>query len=115
MRIAALMIALLAGCTGTYGGLDGPDVISRDDAVRKINDAKLARMSVCGYNQSGALLLYNDYVRNPRKVLDGAYYSTHDVDVCVQSIWLTPCAQWPLDCGLSPKEFIEPPYFQGGF
>jgi hypothetical protein len=113
-RSAILASVFAAQCTGAYGGIDGPSVIARNEAVSRINDAKLARMAVCGYNSAGAISLYNDYVRLPRKVLDGAYYATRDVDRCVESIWLTPCNQWPLDCGLSPKEIAEPPLLEGG-
>lgn len=111
-----LMAGLLSlTCSGSYGGIDGGAVIARKDAVQRINDAKLGRLALCGSESSGAALLYSDYVRTDRKVLDGAYYSTSDVDRCIAGIWLTPCSQWPLDCGLSPNEILEPPVLQGGF
>lgn len=114
------LLLLMAGlisltCSGTYGGIDGGSVIARKDAVQRINDAKLARLALCGPTSAGTLLVYSDYVRSERKVLDGAYYATRDVDRCITGIWLTPCSQWPLDCGLSPKEVLEPPLLQGGF
>ncbi len=115
LSLPVLILVLCSSCSGSYSGVDGPGVISRHDAVAEINDAKLLRMSLCGVDSAGAASLYIDYTRHPRKVLDGAYYATRDVDICVQSIYLTPCNQWPRACELSPKEFIEPGYFQGGF
>jgi hypothetical protein len=112
---AALIGLMSVACTGNYGGVDGGAVIARKDAVQRINDTRLARMVLCGPTSADALLVYSDYVKSDRKVLDGAYYTTRDVDRCIAGIWLTPCSQWPQDCGLSPNEFLETPVLQGGF
>ncbi len=113
---AAMCVASLLGssCSGVYLGVDGPDVIGREAAVSKINDARLAKIAVCGVTEANAGFLYTQYSANPRRILDGAYYTTKDIDSCVRTILLGSCQGAVLPCGLSPKDITEGSLLQGG-
>lgn len=114
--IAAACLALFAAaCSGSYYGLDGPDVIPRDEALQKINDARLVKIAQCGLNETNGAFLYLQYTQNPRKILDGAYYSTRDVDSCTNNILWGSCDAVAQPCGMSPAEFFDGAIFQGGF
>ncbi|MEM7184105.1 MAG: hypothetical protein AAF518_24620, partial [Spirochaetota bacterium] len=103
-------------CTNTYFGIDGPDVIPRKQAVAKLNNALLAKVAVCGSTSASLTLLYSNFSSNPRKVLDGAYYLTKDIDSCVNQIYFGSCESALLPCNVSPKGFFGGGgLFQGGF
>lgn len=106
----------LYSCTNTYYGIDGPDVISRERAVGKLNAALAIKIAICGVTDAGAALLYNNITSRPRKVLDGAYYQTKDIDSCVDQIYYGSCESALLPCNVSPKNiFGGGGLFQGGF
>jgi hypothetical protein len=114
--LLSLLCIGFINCTGVYYGLDGPDVIGREEAVGKINKALFVKASICGFDESNVLLLLNNYTVSPRKVLDGAYYATQDVDACVNGIHLGDCTSYLVPCRLSPKGFLDGGgMFQGGF
>ncbi len=114
---AMLCILILCGigCSGSYYGVDGPDVISREEALQRINDARLVKIAQCGLNETNGAFLYVQFTQNPRKILDGAYYSTKDVDSCTNVILWGSCEAAAQPCGLSPAEFFDGALFQGGF
>lgn len=113
---AMLFILILAGsgCSGSYFGVDGPDVIPREEALQRINDARLVKIAQCGLNETNGAFLYLQYTQNPRKILDGAYYSTKDIDACTNIILWGSCDAAIQPCGLSPAEFFDGSLFQGG-
>jgi small lipoprotein (TIGR04452 family) len=114
--ISINIFLLFANCTGTYYGIDGPDVIEREEAVAKINTALFLKSAACGFNEKNTLLLLNNYSVSPRKVLDGKYYSTKDIDACVNNINLGSCESYLIPCRISPKGFLDGGgIFQGGF
>ncbi len=104
-------------CSGVYYGIDGPDVISRSEAVSKINDAYLVKFASCGFNQTNVLFLTKRYNVSDRKNLDGAFYATKDIDACVSNILFLSCNDSVLfSCNVSPKDFFGGGgLFQGGF
>jgi small lipoprotein (TIGR04452 family) len=114
-----LLFVLLAlqNCTGAYYGIDGPDVISRNDAVAKINDAYLVKFAACGFNSTNVALIVRRFSVSDRKNLDGAYYATKDVDACVNNIHFVNCNDSvTFTCNLSPKDFFGGGgLLQGGF
>ncbi|MBK6603886.1 MAG: hypothetical protein KBF99_00985 [Leptospiraceae bacterium] len=112
-----ILILLLSSCTGVYYGIDGPDVISRNDAVAKINDAYLVKIAACGFNSDNVKLLATRYTVSDRKNLDGAYYATKDIDACVKSILFVSCVDSAkFTCNISPKDFFGGGgLLQGGF
>ena len=113
---AALAIALvLVCCSGSYYGVDGPDVITRKEALNRINDARLVKIAQCGITETSGAYLYLQFTENPRKILDGAYYSSKDVDACTNMILWGTCDAAAQPCGLSPAEFFDGSLFQGGF
>lgn len=105
-----------ANCTGVYYGIDGPNVMSRNEAVAKLNQALFLKSSQCGFDEKNIALLLNNYTVNPRKVLDGAYYAKKDVEACEKRILLSDCNTYLAPCGMSPKGFFDGGgLFQGGF
>ncbi len=104
-------------CTGVYYGIDGPDVISRADAVAKINDAYLIKFATCGFDSTNASILVTKISVSDRKNLDGAYYATKDIDTCVSTILLVSCKDSStVSCNISPKDFFGGGgLLQGGF
>ncbi len=109
-------ILLFVHCTGTYYGIDGPDVIEREQAVTKINQALFLKSAACGFNDKNIVLLLNNYSVSPRKVLDGKYYSTKDIDTCVNNINFGSCESYLVPCRVSPKGFLDGGgILQGGF
>ncbi len=110
------LLLILLNCTGTYYGIDGPDVISRAEAVNKINRALIIKFGTCGFDRANVSLLLKNSLQSKRKVLDGAFYSTRDIDSCVQSIYFNTCAGALVPCNISPKDFFGGGgLFQGGF
>ncbi len=116
-KFSFILILLLQSCTGVYYGIDGPDVISRNDAVAKINDAYLVKFAACGFDSTNAKLLVARFSVSDRKNLDGAYYATKDIDSCVKSILFVSCVDSAAySCNISPKDFFGGGgLFQGGF
>lgn len=113
-----LLLISVINCTGTYYGIDGPDVISRTEAVNKINRALMIKFGTCGFDSKNVALLVRNTTQSKRKVLDGAYYSTRDVDFCVKSIYFKSCKDDAATfvCNISPKDFFGGGgLFQGGF
>lgn len=111
-------LTLLAqSCTGVYYGIDGPDVISRSEAVSKLNDAYLVKFASCGFDSTNATLLVTRFSVSDRKNLDGAYYATKDVDSCVTTILFVACKESAAySCNISPKDFFGGGgLLQGGF
>ncbi len=104
-------------CTGVYYGIDGPDVISRHDAVNKINDAYLVKFASCGFDSTNVALLVKRLTTSDRKILDGAYYATKDVDSCVKQVLFISCKDSAaFTCNISPKDFFGGGgLLQGGF
>ncbi|MEQ8351820.1 MAG: hypothetical protein RH862_10070 [Leptospiraceae bacterium] len=109
------LLSLFIACSGSYYGIDGPSVISRDEALQRINDARLVKVAQCGLNETNGAYLYIQFTENPRKILDGAYYSTKDVDSCTNMILWGSCEAAAQPCGLAPAEFFDGSLFQGGF
>ncbi|MCP5494674.1 MAG: hypothetical protein H7A23_08970 [Leptospiraceae bacterium] len=111
-----ILLLFFSKCTGTYYGIDGPDVISRKEAVSKINNALMAKIAICGADETNLTYLYTNIVSNPRKVLDGAYYSEKDINSCVNHIYFGTCDTFLIPCSVSPKDFFGGGgLFQGGF
>lgn len=114
--VFSFIILLLVNCTGTYYGIDGADVISRKQAVSKINEALMVKIAVCGPDETNLTYLYTNMVNSPRKILDGAYYSTKDIDSCLNQIYFGTCDTFLIPCNVSPKDFFGGGgLFQGGF
>ena len=113
--LVTLAMIVVTYCSGAYYGVDGPDVISRDETLSRINDARLAKIASCGLNETNGAFLYVQYTQNPRKLLDGAYYYTKDVDNCTNIILWGSCDGAVRSCGLAPAEFFDGALFQGGF
>jgi hypothetical protein len=116
-KFILILILSLQTCTGAYYGIDGPDVISRNDAVAKINDAYLVKFAACGFTSTNVALIVKRFSVSDRKNLDGAYYATKDVDSCVNNIHFVNCNDAvAFTCNLSPKDFFGGGgLFQGGF
>ncbi|MCB1176405.1 MAG: hypothetical protein KDK36_02395, partial [Leptospiraceae bacterium] len=115
-KCGILLLTLLINCTGAYYGVDGPDVISREEAVGKLNMALFIKSASCGFDDKNIVLLLNNYTVSPRKVLDGKYYATKDIDTCVNNINLGSCESYLVPCRVSPKGFFDGGgLFQGGF
>ena len=112
-----MLVFTIFNCTNVYMGIDGPDVISREAAVGKLNKAYLSKSAACGFSETNLIFLLNNYSISPRKVLDGKYYATSDIDSCVNKINLGSCDTYLVPCVISPKSFFDggglPP--QGGF
>lgn len=116
-KFILILVLSVQSCTGVYYGVDGTDVISRNDAVAKINDAYLVKIAACGFNTDNVKLLVARYTVSDRKNLDGAYYATKDIDSCVKSILFVSCVDSALySCNISPKDFFGGGgLLQGGF
>ncbi len=113
-----IFILSFLNCTGTYYGVDGGDVISRTEAVNKINRALMIKFGTCGFDSRNVALLVRNTTQSKRKVLDGAFYSTRDVDFCVQTIYGKSCKDDAATyvCNISPKDFFGGGgLLQGGF
>lgn len=109
-------LVFFSNCTGVYYGIDGPNVLGRNEAVAKLNRALFLKSAECGFDEKNLALLLNNYTVNPRKVLDGAYYAKKDVEACEKRILLSDCNTYLTPCGMSPKGFFDGGgLFQGGF
>ena len=121
MKLILILLFILLSlihCTGTYYGIDGPNVISRTEAVNKINRALMIKFGNCGFDSKNVALLVRNTTQSKRKVLDGAFYSTQDVDFCIQNIYFKSCKDDAATfvCNISPKDFFGGGgLFQGGF
>lgn len=115
--ILFLLTLLAQSCTGVYYGIDGPDVISRSEAVAKINDAYLVKFASCGLDSTNLALLAKRFAVSDRKNLDGAFYATKDIDACVNTILFVSCKDSVVyNCNISPKDFFGGGgLLQGGF
>lgn len=87
--ILFIILSLSQNCTGVYYGIDGPNVMDRNEAVAKLNRALFLKSAECGFDEKNVSLLLNNYTVNPRKVLDGAYYARKDVEACEKRILLS--------------------------
>jgi hypothetical protein len=112
-----ILVSFIQNCSGVYYGVDGPDVISRSDAVAKINDAYLVKFASCGFDSTNVALLAKRFASSDRKNLDGAFYATKDIDACIQTILFVACKDSAVfSCNISPKDFFGGGgLFQGGF
>ena len=110
------LVFFILKCTGTYYGIDGKDVIPRSEALSRINTALVIKFANCGFTNTNLTLLSRNFTQSDRKILDGAYYTTKDIDSCVQTIYLNSCVGALTPCNLSPKDFFGGGgLFQGGF
>ncbi|HNH11458.1 MAG TPA: hypothetical protein PK683_23360, partial [Leptospiraceae bacterium] len=62
-------------CTGTYYGVSGSAVYSRNEAVAKLNKALLLKTAACGANEKNSSAVYAVISQSASKTLDGAYYT----------------------------------------
>lgn len=114
--LISFLLLFYISCTGVYEGIDGTDTISRNDAVRKIEAAKILRFQACGGDNKIMLAdILADFATNPKNVLDGSYYLSKDINKCVKAISLTAGNVILPRCGLSPKEFLKGKPFEGGY
>lgn len=107
---------LFSHCTGTYYGVSGSAVYSRNEAVAKLNKALVLKTAACGANEKNSSAVYAVISQSASKTLDGAYYTKKDIDACEKYIYFSGCSTYYIPCKVSSKEFLESgPYFQGGF
>lgn len=123
--IGGILVLLLAGCA-----MDGGSVISGREVNERIREAVVIKVASCYPGDSSAVLLYAEV--SPR--FDrGQFYSTRDIDRCIQDFNAVPCASfysafgrsaislylanvYAFVCsGISDKEFFSPRYFEGNF
>ncbi|MBE7440797.1 MAG: hypothetical protein HS115_20305 [Spirochaetales bacterium] len=115
------MFRLLAGCsflflhcTGSYVGVDGPDVVTREEAVQRMVRARLLRVIHCDRREREDQEMYAIQIQATRKTLDGAFYHREDLAECEKQILITPCEAILDRCRMSPKEIWKGEFLQGG-
>ncbi|WCL49449.1 hypothetical protein [Leptospira sp. GIMC2001] len=110
-----ILLVFTVSCSGGYNGVDGPDTYTRDESIEIIQRAQIIRFNYCSDTESINNLLIDNLAKNPRFLLDGAFYSTKDVAECEQATLITPCSEPGYTCSMAPKEFLNGKLLQGGF
>jgi hypothetical protein len=105
----------LISCSGNYYGVNGSDVYTREESIRIISTAQLIYYNKCFDQKSQDSLIIDLAIKNPRLVLDGAYYSKKDIKRCEETILVSPCNLPLIDCQIASEEFFNGKFGQGGF
>lgn len=109
------MILISTSCSGNYYGVDGRDVYTRSEAIQILSIAQILNFSNCS-NQTSINNLGIDLVtKNPRVLLDGAYFLKSDVHTCEIGILVSTCKSSTFKCEIASKEIFKGKLFQGGF
>ncbi|MDX1961144.1 MAG: hypothetical protein SFU98_21420 [Leptospiraceae bacterium] len=116
MKSIICIFLFLVGCSNSYYGVPGPNVVSRNEAVAILNRALALKVAACGLNNTNSALLVRNFNSNQNQVLDGAYYAKKDIKFCENSILFGTCLSALIPCNISPKGFFDGGgLFQGGF
>lgn len=106
-KLIIIYILLTLTCSNSEYGVNGPDVIARHHAVKKIDDAYLVKFASCGFDATNVSFLARRFSRRNIQLLDGSYYSTRDVDFCVKQILFVSCKDSiVVSCNISSKDFF---------
>ncbi len=114
----------------TSCAIDGSDVVSGGEVIDRIRTAVSIKVGICYPGDASNVLLAKEVTTRFDR---GQFYSTKDVDRCIQDFDALPCAFFYQNFGrqsvslfvgnvyafvcpnLSDKEFFSPTYMQGNF
>lgn len=101
-------------CSGSYYGIKGSSTYTRQEAIDRLTTIQIVWYINCQEKESATELLIKTSLTNPRRILDGAFYSKKDVNECEKAILFTPCTENLPRCNLAPKEILRGKFLEGG-